>query len=102
MPEEFGEESSKNPEIDTPSRSTPISRLDMGLAVVTALVVLAALIYYDIAQGLAALVIFPGVPLVLVWFVYWFFLRRLIRVRRIRMAQERRLLREAAQRSTRS
>jgi hypothetical protein len=34
----------------------------------------------------------------LVWFCYWFVLRRLIRVRRITHARDRRMLREAAER----
>jgi len=34
----------------------------------------------------------------LAWFLFYFFLRRLIRVRRIANARERRLLREAAER----
>jgi hypothetical protein len=36
----------------------------------------------------------------LVWFLYWFVLRRLIRARRIAGARERRMLREAAERET--
>lgn len=38
----------------------------------------------------------------LIWFIYWFLLRRLIRARRIAGARERRMLREAAERETRS
>ena len=34
----------------------------------------------------------------LVWFFYWFGLRRLLRARRIAHARDRRLLREAAER----
>lgn len=34
----------------------------------------------------------------LAWFLFYFFLRRLIRARRIAHARERRLLREAAER----
>ncbi len=34
----------------------------------------------------------------LIWFLYWFGLRRLIRLRKIAGAKERRLLREAAER----
>ncbi len=37
---------------------------------------------------------------VLVWFFYWFGLRRLIRARRISGARDRRLLREAAERES--
>lgn len=36
----------------------------------------------------------------LVWFLYWFVLRRLIRARRIAGARERRMLRAAAERET--
>jgi flagellar biogenesis protein FliO len=36
--------------------------------------------------------------LTLVWFVYWFGLRRLIRARRIATSRDRRMLREAAER----
>jgi hypothetical protein len=35
----------------------------------------------------------------LAWFLFYFFLRRLIRARRIAHARERRLLREAAERA---
>jgi len=35
----------------------------------------------------------------LAWFLFYFFLRRLIRARRIANARERRLLREAAERA---
>jgi hypothetical protein len=34
----------------------------------------------------------------LVWFLYWFGLRRLIRARRIASSRDRRMLREAAER----
>jgi len=37
---------------------------------------------------------------VLVWFFYWFGLRRLIRARKISGARDRRLLREAAERES--
>jgi len=36
----------------------------------------------------------------IVWFFYWFGLRRLIRARRISGARDRRLLREAAERES--
>lgn len=35
----------------------------------------------------------------LLWFAYWFALRKIIRVRRIKHAHERRMLREAAERA---
>lgn len=74
------------------------SRKSAGLVILIGMVTLGVLTYFGIAQGMAALVVFPGIPLVLAWFAYWFFLRRLIRMRAIRKAEERRLLREAAQR----
>lgn len=44
------------------------------------------------------LLLLMGVGVVLIWFFYWFGLRRLIRARRIAGARDRRLLREAAER----
>jgi hypothetical protein len=44
------------------------------------------------------LLLLMGVGAVLIWFFYWFGLRRLIRARRIAGARDRRLLREAAER----
>lgn len=87
------------PELETARASR--SRMSAGLVVFLWLAVLGVLTYFGIAQGLAALLMFPGIPLVLAWFVYWFFLRRLFRMRRIRAARERRLMREAALRSRR-
>jgi len=37
---------------------------------------------------------------ILIWFLYWFGLRRLIRARRIAGMRERRMLREAAERES--
>jgi len=37
---------------------------------------------------------------VLVWFIYWFVLRRLVRAKRIASAHDRRMLREAAERES--
>jgi len=37
---------------------------------------------------------------ILLWFLYWFGLRRLIRARRIAGAREKRMLREAAERES--
>ena len=100
MPDEFSEQSEVQLEnSDTSTRKAPRSRTDSGLAFFVGLALLGVLIYFGIAQGMAALVMFPGIPLVLLWFVYWFFLRRLIRMRHIRSVRERRLLREAAERS---
>ncbi len=55
-------------------------------------------IYFGVAQTVAGLFVILGIPLVLLWFVWSVFLRRLWRVRRIRGAQERRELLEAAMR----
>ena len=55
----------------------------------------------NILSNLAAiwnLLLLLGVGAVLIWFFYWFGLRRLIRARRIAGARGRRLLREAAER----
>jgi hypothetical protein len=55
----------------------------------------------NILSNLAAiwnLLLLLGVGAVLIWFFYWFGLRRLIRARRIAGARDRRLLREAAER----
>lgn len=99
MPDELEDQSHDKPEaVEMANRQAPRSKLDSGLAFFVGLAVLGVMIYFGIAQGMAALVMFPGVPLVLLWFVYWFFLRRLIRIRHIRALRERRLLREAAQR----
>lgn len=47
------------------------------------------------------LLLLVGTAVVLVWFLYWFLLRRFVRARRIAGARERRMLREAAERETR-
>jgi len=47
------------------------------------------------------LLLFIGTGAVLVWFVYWFLLRRLWRAQKIAGARDRRMLREAAERETR-
>jgi hypothetical protein len=47
------------------------------------------------------LLLLLGTGVVLVWFVYWFLLRRFLRAKRIAGARERRMLREAAERETR-
>ncbi len=97
MPDDFGVED--QPEASEGHGQQPSrSRMNSAVAFMAGIVVLGVLIYLGIAQGMAALVMFPGIPLVLLWFVYWFFLRRLIRIRRIRGIRERRLMREAAQR----
>lgn len=77
------------------------SRMSVGAAIAVFLagllsVVLA--IYLGVAQTVAGLMIILGIPLVLLWFVWKVFLRRLWRVRRMRGSQERRELLEAAMR----
>ncbi len=98
MAEEERPESEYQDEAET---RAPMSGKDAGLAFLAGLVVLGVTIYFGIAQGFVTLVVFPGIPLVLLWFVYWVFLRRLFRIRRIRAAQERRLMMEAARRRER-
>jgi len=46
------------------------------------------------------LVLLAAVIAVLIWFFYWFGLRRLIRARKIAGARDRRMLREAAERES--
>jgi small-conductance mechanosensitive channel len=98
VPDEAGNEHLE-PELgESTDQEVPRSWLNSVLAFLAGLIFLALLVYFGIAQGMAALAMFPGIPLVLLWFVYWFFLRRLIRIRRIRGIRERRLINEAAQR----
>jgi hypothetical protein len=98
VPDDAGAERPESEFQESAAQEAPRSRLNSGLAFLAGLVILGLLIYFGIAQGMAALAMFPGIPLVLLWFVYWFFLRRLIRIRRIRGIRERRLMNEAAQR----
>ena len=46
------------------------------------------------------LILLAAVIAILVWFFYWFGLRRLIRARKIAGARDRRMLREAAERES--
>jgi hypothetical protein len=46
---------------------------------------------------LAVLVLAAGT---LLWFLYWIYLRRILRARRIAHARDKRMLREAAERQT--
>lgn len=94
----FSEEEGYNPE-PRELKQALRSRMSAGLVILLWLAALGVLTYFGVAQGMAALLMFPGIPLVLAWFVYWFFLRRIFRMRRIRAARERRLMREAALRS---
>ena len=80
----------------------PASTPQLIISIVIALAVIALLVYFGIVQGFFGIVIFIGVPVALLWFVYFFFLRRLIRMRRIRNAEQRRIWREAALRNRKS
>jgi membrane protein YdbS with pleckstrin-like domain len=76
-------------------------RVTAGAAIavfVAGVVAVALAIYFGVAQTVAGLFFVVGIPLVLLWFVWNVFLRRLWRIRRIRNAQERRELMEAAMR----
>lgn len=86
---------------DSPShRGEPADSENIKVELKNVLWLLAAIVLF-VAMGQYGVGIFVtiaafGIPAVLLWFVYWFFLRRLIRIRRIRSAEEKRLLREAA------
>ena len=74
-------------------------RITTGAAIaisLASLLVVVFAIYYGVAQTVAGLFVIVGIPLALLWFVWNVFLRRLWRMRRIRGAQERRELLEAA------
>ena len=77
--------------------SPPRTSIVAGVATLMVLVVVVA-IYTGIAQTAAGLVVFPGIPIVLLWFVWKVFLRRIWRIRKIRNAREKRELLEAARR----
>jgi membrane protein implicated in regulation of membrane protease activity len=88
LPDEAAEEIEESP---------PRSNMIAGVvAFVLVVAILAVAIYTGIAQTATALLMFPGIPLVLLWFVWRVFLRRLWRIRKIRNAQEKRELMEAA------
>ena len=82
---------------ETEEYSPPRTSLVAGVATLMVLVVVLA-IYTGIAQTAAGLVVFPGIPIVLLWFVWKVFLRRIWRIRKIRNAREKRELLEAARR----
>jgi hypothetical protein len=74
-------------------------RITTGAAIailLASLLVIVFAIYFGVAQTVAGLFVIVGIPLALLWFVWNVFLRRLWRMRRIRGAQERRELLEAA------
>lgn len=95
--DEDPEVSESHAEAREDSEDTP--RMTAGAAVailLAALLVIALSIYFGVAQTVAGLFVVVGIPLVLLWFVWKLFVRRLWRIRRIRGAQERRELLEAA------
>lgn len=89
LPEDIAEE--------TEEYSPPRTGIVAGVATLMVLIFVAA-IYTGVAQTAAGLVVFPGIPIVLLWFVWRLFLRRLWRIRKIRNAREKRELLEAARR----
>jgi len=52
------------------------------------------------AAAIWNLILLAAVIAILIWFLYWFGLRRLIRARKIAGARDRRMLREAAERES--
>ena len=86
-PEDLAEETEKY----SPPRTSVVA----GVVTLMVLIFLVA-IYTGVAQTAAGLVVFPGIPIVLLWFVWKLFLRRLWRMRKIRNAREKRELLEAA------
>lgn len=91
--EQLPDEVERGPDSETPSLKSTAAGLIALLAVVLAG---AVAIYTGIAQTAVGLFVFPGIPLVLMYFVWRVFLRRVWRIRRIRNAQEKRELMEAA------
>lgn len=74
-------------------------RMTAGAAIailLAALLVIVFAIYFGVAQTVAGLFVIVGIPLALLWFVWNVFIRRLWRIRRMKGAQERRELLEAA------
>ena len=82
--------------------SSPISPSSAVAILVAVVLFITVAIYFGVAQTVAGLFIVVGIPVVLLWFVWNLFLRRLWRIRRIRGAQERRELLEAALRDRRN
>lgn len=93
IPDEATEAEERSEEALQLSPGTALAILAAGIiAVVVA-------IYLGVAQTVAGLFVVLGIPIVLLWFVWTLFLRRLWRIRRIRGARERRELLEAALRN---
>lgn len=89
------------PEIKAEENGEAAPRMPVGAAIavfVAGVVAVALAVYFGVAQTVAGLFIVIGIPLVLIWFVWNVFLRRLWRIRGMRAAQERRELMEAAMR----
>lgn len=95
---EFEEHSEISESSESEVKTAPRSGLGAGLLFLVGIILFGVLIYFGIPQGILGWLVFLAVPLVLLWFVYRVFLRRLIRIRKIRGIRERRWLREAAQR----
>jgi O-antigen/teichoic acid export membrane protein len=96
--DKFEKHSGTSESSESKIKPAPQSTLDAGLLILAGIVAFGVLIYFGIPQGILGWVVIPAIPLVLLWFVYRVFLRRLIRIRKIRGIRERRWLREAAQR----
>ncbi|MDT8070417.1 MAG: hypothetical protein ROO76_19805 [Terriglobia bacterium] len=87
------------PEVEAEESSEEAPRMTVGAAIavfVAGVTIVALAIYFGVAQTVAGLFFVIGIPLVLIWFVWKVFLRRLWRIRGMRTAQERRELMEAA------
>jgi Flp pilus assembly protein TadB len=97
--EENPEISESQPESEKDREERPPMSAGAAVAILlAALLVITFLIYFGVAQTVAGLAVVVGIPLALLWFVWSLFVRRLWRIRRIRGAQERRELLEAAMR----
>ena len=97
--EEDPEISGSRPDLAEDTEEKPPISAGAAVAIIlAALLVIAFTIYFGVAQAVTGLVVVVGIPLVLLWFVWSVFVRRIWRIRRIRGAQERRQLLEAAMR----
>ncbi len=81
---------------ETEEENPPQSSAAGIVFAVLAVILIGVAIYTGIAQTAIGLLVFPGIPLILLWFVWHVFLRRLWRMRNIRIAQEKREVMEAA------
>ncbi len=95
-PPEFDEpEQSGFDSPEPPEARSGASGVLIGVGMVLAL---AVLIYLGIAQTVTSVVALIGIPLALLWFFWHVFLRKYWRILRIRHAEQRRALLEAARR----